>query len=199
MASITFTFTQADGNATGWGNVGVTLPQVVSNKLSTPSTGTTYGGSIASGLTLTTYAEITVDFDMASGGAVNVWLVDGSFNGYGIGWGSAIGVRLQRLDAGAPTNVDTDAYLAGASGTYAFKFTRTSAGLMKGYVGGVEYLSATDTTYSTPATILISYEAAASVAGMDNLVVSDTAGAVADYIAPRIIVRRQAVQRAGSW
>lgn len=199
MASITFTFTQSNGNATGWGNVGVTLPQVVSNKLSTPSTGTTYGGSYASGLTLTTYAEITVDFDIASGGEANVWLIDGSFNGYGGGWGSASGVRIQRLDAGAPTNIDTDGHLAGGSGTHAFKFTRTSAGLMKLYVDGVEYCSATDTTYSTPATILITYSAVASVAGMDNLVVSDTAGAVADYIAPRIIVRRQAVQRAGSW
>ena len=198
MASISFDFTQADGDATGWSSVGVTLPQVVGNKLSTPATGTTYAGTYASGLTLTTYAEITVDFDLDGGGA-NVYLVNGSLNGYGIGWGTATGTRLVRLDAGAPTNVDTDATLGGgASGPHSFKFTRTSAGLMKGYVDAVEYLSATDTTYTTAATILVAYDAASGTSDIDNLVVSDTA-AGATYIAPRIVVRRQAVNRAGSW
>ncbi|HKZ20296.1 MAG TPA: hypothetical protein VJQ57_09315 [Acidimicrobiia bacterium] len=183
MASVTYDFTQADGNAVGWGSAGLTDLYVKSNRASSNgNTSLQYGGTRAHGITVS--GDWQVDFDfyaplVVGGGGVQIAMFDGS----AIGWGCFVGnaVHIQEwTGGGAKTNQTntgrTGEGSAGGSGGHC-TMTHTAAGVMKVYLDGVEWSTYTDATPAAGATLLVyvaNLESSSYDAWMDNLTISDT-------------------------
>ena len=108
MTTTTLTFTQGNGDASGWSSVGYTLPQVISNRLEAVALdGTVYAGTYAAGLDMSSYGYVELTASQDNGTWAIYLRMDGGLSGYAWSWSTTTGMELFRVDSGVGTAIDT--------------------------------------------------------------------------------------------
>lgn len=204
MTTATLTFTQADGNASGWSSIGYPLPQVVSNQLrhayNAPAGGAS-AGTYAIGFDIQANGSLEYTYS-ANDGGLYMLLVNASLNGYGIRYGTAGGLRLVRMDGGTDADISTPSGSGTVTGDV-LKYVKSGTN-HKLYKNGVEQASVTESTYTTTLAsvnilAVLTDGTTAGVITVDDLTYSNDAPGGSGFVAPKLITPRGAVRRSRSW